>query len=699
MLNRIFHKVKYTMRFSILFIFITLFVTSILSIAGFSYLRFSKTISRVAIQFMEQASTTLFEKISNEINDVTIEAKFFVNLFQLGILDSNQLQLIQNYAVNLMTTESRTLPSLESIYWGDEIGNFIMVRKGENDQVNVQSIDHRQSYPIKKMIYYDAKANILKETNLNKFDYDPRSRPWYQEAKEKRNLVWLDIYRYSLTGFLGTTAAIPVYKPNGDLTGVFSLNLRLDYLRHFIEKLKVSSNGIVYIVTHQGNVVAFPNLSQYQKNSLMDIHQLSNPSIIQSFEYYMQTHSNNFIFRYHGKKYLAVYRELPFFKEHGWLIGIVVPESDFIAPLIRTNLIGVLICLIILAIGIILMSRLVNKIVQPLRRVVYETEQIKRFKLEDTGRIHSRIKEISMLSDAIYNMKQGLYSFQKYVPANLVRQLIKSGKDVLIGGEKKQLAIFFSDIQDFTTISEQIDPKHLMEHICEYFNELSHIIRDTRGTIDKYIGDSIMAFWGAPLPDKKPAYQAALAALRCFERLSILNTKWIRQNKPALQTRIALHFGEAIVGNLGSNDRLNYTAVGDVINTTSRLEKINKIYNTKILVSHAFYQEIKDQFVLRMIDCVMIRGKRQNTYIYELLGQDINQIHFNLNEYQKIFEKGFDAYQNQQWDIAIQHFNYCLHIYPTDTIAPIFIKRCQEFKITPPPPDWNGVWKIQDKTN
>src|SRR5262249_16466960 len=159
--------------------------------------------------------------------------------------------------------------------------------------------------------------------------------------------------------------------------------------------------------------------------------------------------------------------------------------------------------------------------------------------------------EISYIATALYLMKKGLRSFQKYVPAVLVRQLIESGEDARIGGIKKPIAILFSDIMNFTSITEKTNPELLTQYLCEYFDELSRIILFQRGTIDKYIGDAIMAFWGAPMPEEEPCQKAAKAALLCFKRLNELNLKWESEGRPVFNTRVGIHLGDAIVGNLG----------------------------------------------------------------------------------------------------------------------------------------------------
>ena len=159
-----------------------------------------------------------------------------------------------------------------------------------------------------------------------------------------------------------------------------------------------------------------------------------------------------------------------------------------------------------------------------------------------------------------------------------------------------------------------------------------------------------------------------------------MNEIWKEQGIPSFITRIGLHAGEAIVGNIGSNERLNYTAIGDTINYTSRLENANKLYGTQIIVSSEMYQLIKNQFILRKIDRITVRGRTQISEIYELLAENKSELNFDIDTYNQYFDKAFAAYQTEKWDEAITLFNECLTIYPADQVAPLFIKRCLKFQ-------------------
>lgn len=689
-----FSRILITLRVSILSIFITLFVLAIVIVTGVTYVRFAGAIEKVSFKFMREVSMTVYNGIVSEINDVAIESKFSANLFQRGILSSDNQQEIVDYTYDVMRLQTKTLPSVQSAFWGDEQGNFILASKLD-DHTIASDIVNRKEKDIREVIFRNLQGVESHHHTVFGLDYDPRVRPWYQNAKAKGSLIWTDVYPYH-TGLLGVTAATPVYR-DGNFVGVFALNVRLDYLRHFLEMMKVSKHGIVYIVSVSGNIISIPGMEQYENSKLSNVSSANIPWLTESFALYQKNHQQEFVFLSEGERYLAVYLPLPEFTPHVWMVGVVVPEKDFTYELINTNYLVLFVGFMMLVLGIFLISMLVTRVVNPLKKLVIETENIKHFELQETQPIRSRIKEIFYLSNAIAAMKKGLRSFQKYVPASLVRNLIETGKDSTIGGEKKTLAIFFSDIENFTAIADHMDPNQLMEYMCDYFNELTHIITESQGTLDKYIGDSIMAFWGAPIPVDEACIHAARAILLCKKRLGELYLKWQSEGHKIFKTRMGLHFGEVVVGNLGSSERLSYTAVGDAINITSRLEALNKIYGTQIIVSDAFYREVKKHFILRKIDCVVVKGKEQSMTIYELLAEDKAELSFDSVAYQTKFKRAFSLYQHQKWEEAIQCFNQCLQIYPEDTVAPTFIKRIAYFKRCPPAANWDGVWRFEEK--
>jgi adenylate cyclase len=285
--------------------------------------------------------------------------------------------------------------------------------------------------------------------------------------------------------------------------------------------------------------------------------------------------------------------------------------------------------------------------------------------------------------------------FGKYVSPLVIESLIKNPDRINLGGEKRNISIFFSDIRDFTTISEKLDPEDLVKLLNEYLTEMTTIIIDDQGLVDKYMGDAIMAFWGAPLEQEDHAEKVCLSSLKMIEKLKELNEKWKKSDIPYFNIGIGINSGDAVVGNMGSSKRFDYTAMGDNVNLASRLEGLNKIYGTNIIISEKTYKNVKNKFETRKLDMVTVKGKKKALLIYELLStnEKSNNEQRNFINY---YQKGLDLYFKMNWKSAINMFQNALKI-RDDQPSELLINRCKKFIINPPSENWNGVWEIQDK--
>ena len=373
-----------------------------------------------------------------------------------------------------------------------------------------------------------------------------------------------------------------------------------------------------------------------------------------------------------------------------------VGETDYFNALSKIKSNAILICLLgfLLSSGIIIL--LYRMITLPIKGLVIETERIKNFELDGAIKIPAKLDELKGLVEAMNAMKIGLRSFRKYIPAELVQQLIRKGEEIDASGERQRLTIFFSDIADFSTISEKLTPNELSSQISEYLTEMTSIILKHGGTVDKYIGDSIMAFWGAPNKALDHATQACLAAIECNARLKILAQEWSSQGRPAFRTRIGLNTGDVVVGNIGSNQRLSYTAMGDPVNLASRLEGLNKEYATSIIISQSVLNELPDEFVYRLLDIVVVKGKSEPVPIYELVSRK-GDVTGSDAEFFEMFSKAVNSYLEKDWDKAIFRFEKLLGLRPDDQACKIFIERCREYKDNPPGHDWGGEYVFLHK--
>jgi adenylate cyclase len=285
-------------------------------------------------------------------------------------------------------------------------------------------------------------------------------------------------------------------------------------------------------------------------------------------------------------------------------------------------------------------------------------------------------------------------AFSRYVSNSLVEIITSHPEQLRLGGEEVEVTVLFSDLIGFTTISEGLSPENLILILNEYFSTMTDIILECKGTVDKYIGDAIMAFWGAPLPTVNHALKACQAALAMKKAIHPLQETWRELGLPLLEARLGFHTGKAIVGNVGSRDRFNYTVMGDTVNLASRLEGVNKLYGTSILVSESTYQQAATTYLFREIDQVQVKGRLQPVTIYELLGRQEDQTQFPWLE---TFAAALRSYRQRQWDLAAQLFREVLLHQPNDPPSLCFQRRLKHFQQQPPPLDWRGIYSLDSK--
>jgi adenylate cyclase len=290
-------------------------------------------------------------------------------------------------------------------------------------------------------------------------------------------------------------------------------------------------------------------------------------------------------------------------------------------------------------------------------------------------------------------------AFEHYLAPQVVSKLLEDPSELDVGGSEQLLTVLFSDVAGFSRISEQLEPEQLVGLLNEYLTEMSDVIMDRGGTIDKYEGDAIISFFGAPIALDNHAEQAALAALQMKKLEALLNNRFIKQGlSPApLTTRIGINTGPMIVGNLGTVRRMNYTVMGHNVNLAARLEGINKSYGTSICVSEETKDALdEERFLLRRMDRVRAVGMDRPVRLYELVGL-YEESTAPLREALTIFEKGLDQFEAREWERARDHFSTVLRIFPDDGPATLFRRRCEKFLETPPRETWDGVLSLAEK--
>ncbi len=283
--------------------------------------------------------------------------------------------------------------------------------------------------------------------------------------------------------------------------------------------------------------------------------------------------------------------------------------------------------------------------------------------------------------------------FQKYVSPEVVAKLIRNPAAVQLGGEEKVLSVLFSDLEGFTSHSEQLSPKEMVLLLSEYYTEMTDQVFANEGMLKEYVGDEMMAIFGAPVVLDNHALAACRSALAMRDRLADMRRDWAARGCPQLRARTGINSGPMLVGNMGSRYRFSYGVMGDQVNLASRLEGLNKEYATTILISESTAAMVADDIVLREVDRVRVKGRLQTIRIYEPLAEASAAISASHRKAIQSYEKGLRAYRQQKWDEAAAEFRETLNTFPDDGPARVMSSRCSGFRENPPPKDWDGVFQ------
>ncbi|MFI5345204.1 MAG: CHASE2 domain-containing protein [Elusimicrobiota bacterium] len=286
--------------------------------------------------------------------------------------------------------------------------------------------------------------------------------------------------------------------------------------------------------------------------------------------------------------------------------------------------------------------------------------------------------------------------FGQFVSPEIVDQLAQDPSKVKLGGEKRDMTVFFLDIAHFTNISEKMDPEALIQFLNRYLSSLSHVILERHGTIDKYIGDCIMAFWNAPLENKDHRADAVLAALECQDAIAELNKKLDPGLPEIPQVRIGINSGVVTVGLTGSQKKLQYTVIGDEVNLASRLEGANKFFGSKVIISESTYEGCKDRVASRTLGRVRVVGKETPIRIFEPIAETA-KLSADWRKALPIYEQGINAFDAAKYDVALAAFQKFAEILPGDGPGQLYLERCQEYAVLPPDSTWEGVFNLTAK--
>lgn len=702
---------KFTLRFTLATI-VTLLILSVSSLTlAITYFGGVDSIHSLSRVFTSQVAKGIVGKIDQLFNSAEESGNIASFAIGTGIVDP----LDEAKSLQLATFVLSQNPDISSVDIATPDGSKYKASRELNGAILKRSDVRTSKNVVRK--YYSDDLELLKvnpnTTNPLDKGYDARTRPWFQKAVSSGTGLWTDIYVSSSDKQFVYSFTKPVYDPKKNLLAVVAIDLQVTALSHFLAELKLFERGKSFIVNDQRQIIAYPSQSNLGSQQ---VDQLVSEGKDKSYKLYTSTNfpdqnlriaissyadSKSSFFEFRGdddSPWLGIIENYPYRGGMNFLVGIYFPESSIMAG-VYTNAVYILTAsVLLLLISVFAGNYFARRISSELSILSKDVDRAGRLDIDEKHPTNSRIIEIDSMDNSIARMKVSLKSFKKYVPLELVRQLNSLGQEAFIGGEKQFLTVFFSDIANFTDISESLPPERLLDQLSDYFDGMSHEILSNQGTLDKYIGDSVMAFWGAPIPQNNHAYLACNAALNCKIFTDDFCAKSLSAGKPIFSTRIGLHTGDVVVGNIGNHERMNYTIIGDTVNLASRLEALNKYYGTSILISDATYQLVADAFIARKLDLVAVKGRAEGLLIYELISSR-SEANRDLEQFVTQFNIGVQYYLKKSWHEALEAFNIALSMSPRNEDLPstIMMDRCRHYLRSPPPQAWNGVYKYGEK--
>jgi adenylate cyclase len=587
-------------------------------------------------------------------------------------------------------------PSIVSVYAGLSDGSFRQARRIDpkvavldklppaGSAFAYRSVEQRPGAGvIDRYVFLDASGRQL-GTIEGASGYDPRPRMWYRETVRSGGLFITDPDVFAAFGLIGFTVG-QAFSRDGAVRGVVAADITLDGLSASIAEHRITPNALSYVLDHQGHVLAASDLSKTYTadKGRVELHHISSleaelPAI--AFAARPRSAAENFYgFSHDGREYLASLSTLPPDFGKRWQLFVITPVSDFTAAFDRNNELLLAIGLIATALSLVIIYFLSGALSAPLERLAAKVQKIQEMGSEPLPVVRSQVREIAVLARAIDTLDAAVKSFAAFVPMGLVKELLHSDQKMQLGGHSRFLTIMFSDLEDFSSLSEELPTQTLLLRVSRHLELVIRSVNDEHGTIDKFIGDGVMAFWGAPALLEDHAWRSCVAALRIQHGMQALNAEWQGEGARPLRVRIGIHSDAVLVGNIGSVERMSYTVLGDGVNVAARLEGINKEFRTTVCVSHSTYKEAGERLCVRPIDEVTVKGRRGLVPVYELLGVygagAALQPGPQALRLAELTTSAHDAMIRQDKSLALERYRAVLCEFPDDPVASLLLKR------------------------
>ncbi|MEQ8345214.1 MAG: adenylate/guanylate cyclase domain-containing protein [Sneathiellaceae bacterium] len=699
-------------------IFTIFLILAVLIVGGVTWYIYRST-SDAALQTANNLIGEVSDKISQRTRRLfeTVEALADATVALPSLLHRGDVRasLMRPYLLQLLDSHPTIYSAL--IGYGDGTALQVIAVRGPDMGAVLQSLDgpvgtrfvqrtihldaagrRRQSW-----LFLGATGVALARRDDAAADYDPRERPWFRAAIDTPGRHVTEPYTFASYDALGITVS---RRFEGAKPGVFGIDLTLDSLSDFLSEQIVSPNAVLAIVDGDGHLLAHadPDLvlrrhGGGQGHRRVHVDRLDDAVLARmrdSLPPGALARDQHLRFPVEGVDYLGTAAPLDSSMEGWHTLLVAAPEADFVGPIQRIQRDGLIAAAAALLLALPLIWLVSRRIAAPLTALAEEAYRIRHLDLSPRPDVRSFILEIDRLAQSVARMKGALAIFTRYVPRGLLEQIMAGAGSAELGGERRDVTVLFSDITGFTAQSETIAPEELMRRTSLYFEEVTEAIGSHGGVIDKFIGDAVMALWNAPRPDPDHAALACRGALAAQARLAGFNAALVASGKPPMPTRIGLHTGPCVVGNVGSSDRMNYTAIGANVNLAARLEGLAGHYGTGILVSAAIRDAVGDRFLFRSVARVGPKGVAAPVAVHELLAEAGSPAAAGCEPMLADWERAVALRDGGDPAEAARLFAARLAAEPDDAVAARALAQCRALA-DGATPEWDGVDRFDQK--
>jgi adenylate cyclase len=587
---------------------------------------------------MDAASANTLSRLEGDVSELNSVVRVLSS--NPSLTDSDDRSEADG-AIALFKAALHELPQADSLYVGYDNGCWLQVRRldvldtVEREKlgapsaavynVNLIRPTSTGALPMRR-IFQDEQGNTIEQTDLLDYGYDPRERVWYRDTmRADRGLVSSPYPSFSI-GTPMITLSAPL---NGNVRGVIAADLKLDKFSDLVHAQRPGEHGTAIIFDSFGVLIAHPDFAQLMEYASADdppdpqlpqIGQIRTGlvgAVMQGWDG-GDRHEGS-IRGEDGRDYLYRLQKFSLADEFSGYSLLLAAQDDFAENVRKLQVRGIIVALVAAGCFVPGVWIFGSRMSTSLKAITAQAGRLRRLAAPDDMPVTSRVAEIDELGRTIAVAQRSIWSFARFVPKDIVKGIIDNSVSTELGGVRREVTVLFSDVSNFTGIAEAADPDSLMRQASRHFTALTRVFLAEGGTVDKFIGDSVMVFWNAPHLQTDHVERACRAALSAKAASDVLNIQFEAEGLPAFSVRFGIHSGEAVVGNVGSEERMNYTVLGNSVNLAARLEGLNKEYATTILVSDAVHKRVEHHFQFRPIASVIAKGMTTETRVYELI--------------------------------------------------------------------------------